>query len=103
MDLSIVSESKNLLLHRKELNFKIKSNVSVSRDKIKEKIIALTNSEASRVIIDKLDQRAGEHVMTGTAKVYDTKKDLQDIELKFLKKRNKVEDEKAKKVAPVKK
>ena len=90
MDLEIIHEKENLLLDRKEIAFNIlHTSATPSREDVKNKLIALLNSQYELVIIDKLTSEYGTQKTIGYAKVYSDAQRANQIENKHTLERNK--------------
>jgi small subunit ribosomal protein S24e len=88
MEITITSDKQNALLNRKELGFKVAfSGATPSRKMIHAKIAAMVNASKDLVVLDSLQNRFGIMQITGEARVYESKKELDTIELDYLIKR----------------
>lgn len=74
-ELKIETERDNILLHRKELHYRItyKNEPTPSRQKIKELIAKNSGSSAELVIVDKNLQETGLNEVKGYSKIYKDK------------------------------
>lgn len=71
MDIKIVSKHKNPFLEREEIIFEGQTDKQTpSRKDIKERLIALTNSSADKMLVEKIENNFGSHEFSGTAFVY---------------------------------
>ena len=93
----IEKEFNNPLLNRKQLYFKVihQQQVTPTRNDIRKKLAAQFNSDLDTVIISKLTPKYGQAFTVGYAKIYETAEKAQQIEPKYVLKRN--QGEKAKK------
>ena len=90
MDIEITNEKENHLLDRKEITFNIlHTDATPSRSVVKNKIVALLNSQYELVIIDKLATQYGTQNTIGYAKVYSDAKRAKEVENKYILERNK--------------
>lgn len=90
MDIEIIHEKENLLLDRKEITFNISNTgATPSRETVKNRLVALLNSQYDLVMIDKLATEYGTQNTIGYAKVYSNAERAQQIENKYILERNK--------------
>jgi len=90
MDIEITNEKENHLLDRKEITFNIShTDATPSRSDVKNKLVALLNSQYELVIIDKLATQYGTQNTIGYAKVYSDAKRAKEVENKYILERNK--------------
>ena len=90
MDIEITNEKENHLLDRKEITFNIlHTDATPSRSVVKNKIVALLNSQYELVIIDKLATQYGTQNTIGYAKIYSDAKRAKEVENKYILERNK--------------
>ena len=89
MKIIITKEFDNLLLNRKQIDFKIlhQKMATPSRTEVRKKIAAQFNADLERVIITKLTPKYGQEYTVGYAKIYDTTELAQQIEPKYILKR----------------
>ena len=89
MIVNIDEKNENPVLNRTEIKFSAKeAQKTPSRKEIKEKIIALTNSDEKLTVIDVLETRYGTSDLKGTAKIYKDEKQMKKIEEKYILTRN---------------
>ncbi len=90
MEISISSEKDNRLLLRKEYEGVIThTNESTpKRNDVKDKVAALTNSDANRTVIAKINTEFGLGKSKLTFRIYDTPEMMNDVELPYMLKRN---------------
>ncbi len=89
MRIEIVDKKENVLLHRDELFFQVNEvEKTPSREEVRQKLIALTNSTPNLVVVQKINSEYGSHKFSGQAKIYKEEKYLKEIELPYIKKRN---------------
>ena len=101
MDLKIVSKHKNQFLEREEIIFEGQSDKHTpSRKDIKERLIALTNSSADKMLVEKIENNFGSHVFSGTAFVYNDADKMKKTHKAFALKKEGLWKEEPKKEAP---
>ncbi len=89
MEINITKDWDNPLLDRKEITFNIShTGATPSRDEIKNKLVALLNSRHELVIVDKIGTEYGTQNTTGYAKMYSDVDRANEIENKYVLKRN---------------
>ena len=86
----ITNEMDNPLLSRKQVEFKLlhQKMATPSRMDVKKKLAAQFNVDLERVIIQKLTSKFGQSYTFGFAKIYDSVESAQQIEEKYILKRN---------------
>ncbi|MEK6942294.1 MAG: hypothetical protein AABW85_05545 [archaeon] len=89
MDVSIGSKEKNRFLKMDEIKFEVAGMQSMpKRKEIREKLAALTNSKEEMVIVKSIRHKFGSHVLSGTARIYDSKQSMEKTEPKYMLERN---------------
>jgi small subunit ribosomal protein S24e len=89
LEINITKDWDNPLLDRKEITFNIShTGATPSRDEIKNKLVALLNSKHELVIVDKIGTEYGTQNTTGYAKMYSDVDRANEIENKYVLKRN---------------
>ena len=97
MIVNIEEKNENPVLNRTEIKFSAKeAQKTPSRKEIKQKIIALINSDEKLTVIDVLETRYGTSDLKGTAKIYKDEKQMKKLEEKYILARNFGKKEKAK-------
>jgi len=82
MDLDIVKEFDNKLLHRKEYQLEVKiAGAPPSRKDLKEAFAARVGAKPEVVIVDRIEPKFGSRGWLGSVRVYDTEAHLKNIEL----------------------
>ena len=81
MKLEITDAKENPLLDRKELEFRIEGRTTPSRKEVKGLLASETKSNAELLVIDRMVQLSGQHVVVGQAKVYKTEEALKSTAL----------------------
>lgn len=83
------TERYNPLLRRRELHLKVSfDGKTPSRAEIREKVAGLMNAELQRVVLDYIKNEFGKREARVYAKIYDSEKDLKDIEERHILERN---------------
>ena len=89
MEINITKDWDNPLLDRKEITFNIShTGATPSRDEIKNRLVAQLNSRHELVIIDKIRTEYGTQNTSGYAKIYSDVERANEIENKYVLKRN---------------
>ncbi len=89
MEINIIKDWDNPLLDRKEITFNIShTGETPSRDEIKNKLVAQLNSRHELVIVDKIRTEYGTQNTSGYAKIYSNVERANEIENKYVLKRN---------------
>ena len=97
MRVEITTKKDNPILGRKEIEFTVKeTKITPSRKELREKIVALTNSDKKNLVIGVLEGNYGTSELKGTARIYNNPEDLKKTELKHMVTRNFGEKKKAK-------
>jgi small subunit ribosomal protein S24e len=88
MEITITSETPNVLLNRKELRFTITyAGTTPSRKDVHAKLAAMLNTPKDQLIIGSLNNKFGMTFISGEARVYNSKDDLKQIEAEYIQKR----------------
>jgi small subunit ribosomal protein S24e len=96
MDIEIVSEEENPMLHRRDVRFQVvHEDATPSRLSVRDSLAAKLNKDAEEVVIHSLDTKYGMRKSLGYAKVYDSPEDAADVEQEYMLERNKIGDEDA--------
>ncbi|ADD04851.1 30S ribosomal protein S24e [Natrialba magadii ATCC 43099] len=96
MDVDIISESENPMLHRTDVTFELThEDATPERLQVRDSLAAKLNKDADEVVIRKLETKFGMRKTVGEAKVYDSADHARDVEQDHMLERNKigVEDE----------
>ncbi|MCU4974627.1 30S ribosomal protein S24e [Halobacteria archaeon AArc-m2/3/4] len=92
MDVDIISEEENPMLHRTDVTFElVHEEATPSRLQVRDSLAAKLNKDAAEVVIRKLDTKFGMRKTVGHAKVYDTAAHATDVEQEHMLERNKIE------------
>ncbi|HUV79719.1 MAG TPA: 30S ribosomal protein S24e [Candidatus Bathyarchaeia archaeon] len=91
MKIEITKENENLLLGRKEVDFKLKheeEGASPSREAARNALIKALKCSSTLLVIDKMRTEFGKRETVGYAKVYENEERLKEIEREHILKRN---------------
>ncbi|MDK2795992.1 MAG: small subunit ribosomal protein S24e [Archaeoglobaceae archaeon] len=89
MEIKVESERSNPLLKRRELHLRVSFNGKTpSRAEIREKVAGMMNAEPSRVVLDYIKNEFGKREARIYAKIYDSEKDMKEIEDRHILERN---------------
>jgi small subunit ribosomal protein S24e len=92
MEIDIISEDENPMLHRSDVRFEIvHDDATPSRLSVRDSLAAKLNKDSAEVVVHKLDTKFGMRKTVGYAKVYDSPKFASDIEQEYMLDRNKIE------------
>jgi small subunit ribosomal protein S24e len=91
MEIEIIEEEANPMLHRTDVRFEVvHEDATPSRLSVRDSLAAKLNKDAQEVVVHKLDTKFGMRKTVGTAKVYETPEDAQDVEQDHMLERNKI-------------
>lgn len=91
MDIEIVEEEENPMLHRRDVTFElIHDEATPSRLSVRDSLAARLGKSADEVVIRSLDTKFGMRRTVGTAKVYESPGHAQEIEQDYMLERNKI-------------
>jgi small subunit ribosomal protein S24e len=91
MDIDILSEEENPMLHRTDVKFEmVHEEATPSRLSVRDSLAAMLNKDADEVVIRTLDTKFGMRKTVGHAKVYDTAERARDVEQDHMLDRNKI-------------
>ncbi len=94
MDIDILDEEENSLLHRTDVTFEVvHDDASPSRLSVRDSLAAKLDQDADQVVVHELDTKFGMRKTIGYAKVYDTAEDAAEIEEAYMLDRNKIGEE----------
>jgi len=91
MEIKIISEKKNPLLKRREVDFYANHDQTGStppRLKIKNAVATALKTDTNLVFVKKLETKTGTHTAFGIANVYDSIEQAKLIEPEYIVKRN---------------
>ncbi|MFP8951585.1 30S ribosomal protein S24e [Natrialbaceae archaeon A-arb3/5] len=91
MDVDIISETENPMLHRTDVTFELAHDEATpERLQVRDSLAAKLNKDADEVVIRKLDTKFGMRKTVGEAKVYETADFARDVEQDHMLERNKI-------------
>ena len=91
MDIEIVAEEGNPLLHRTEVQFTVvHDDASPSRLQVRDSLAAKLDKDSEEVVVHELDTKFGMRKTVGYAKVYESPADAAEIEQEYMLERNKI-------------
>lgn len=91
MDVEIIDEDENPMLHRTDVTFRIRhEDATPERLSVRDSLAAKLNKDAGEVVIRTLDTKFGMRQTIGEAKVYDDAGYAQEIEQTYMLERNKI-------------
>lgn len=94
MDITIIEEEANPLLHRTDVTFEVThEEATPSRLSVRDSLAATLNKDADEVVIHTLDTKFGMRTTRGYAKVYETPEIAKEVELAYMLDRNKIGEE----------
>ncbi|MFC6940171.1 30S ribosomal protein S24e [Salinirubellus sp. GCM10025818] len=94
MDIEVVSDEENPMLHRRDVRFQVTHDeASPSRLSVRDSLAAKLNKDAEEVVVHSIDTKFGMRKSLGYAKVYDTPEAAADVEQEYMLDRNKIGDE----------
>ena len=91
MDIEIIEEDENPMLHRTDVRFEVvHDEATPSRLSVRDSLAATLNKDAEEVVIHELDTKFGMRKTVGYAKVYDNPEYARDVEQDHMLERNKI-------------
>ena len=91
MEIDIISEEENPMLHRRDVRFEVvHEDASPSRLSVRDSLAAKLNKDAGEVVVRAVDTKYGMRKSIGYAKVYDTPEQARDVEQEYMLERNKI-------------
>lgn len=94
MEVDILSEDENSMLHRTDVQFEIAhEDATPSRLSVRDSLAAKINKDSDEVVVHKLDTKFGMRKTIGYAKVYDSPQSARQVEQDYMLERNKIEIE----------
>jgi len=90
MDVDIISEEENPMLHRTDIRFETThEEATPSRLSVRDSLAAKLDKASEEVVVHELDTKFMRKTI-GYAKVYDTAEDALDVEQEYMLERNKI-------------
>ncbi|MFA9518196.1 30S ribosomal protein S24e [Halopenitus sp. H-Gu1] len=91
MEIDIVSEEENPMLHRTDIRFEIThEDATPSRLSVRDSLAATLDKGSDEVVIHELNTKFGMRKTIGYAKAYDTPEHARDVEQEYMLERNKI-------------
>jgi small subunit ribosomal protein S24e len=91
MDIDIVAEDENPMLHRTDVRFEmVHEDATPSRLSVRDSLAAKLNKDAEELVVRRLDTKFGMRKTVGHAKVYDDPEHAQSVEQDHMLERNKI-------------
>jgi len=92
MDIDIIEEEGNPMLHRTDVRFSIvHDDATPSRLQVRDSLAAKLAKDSDEVVVHRLDTKFGMRKTIGYAKVYETPEHARDVEQDHMLERNKIE------------
>jgi small subunit ribosomal protein S24e len=89
MDIRIIQEEDNPMLHRTDVRFEIThEEATPSRLSVRDSLAAKLDKASEEVVVHELDTKFGMRKTVGYAKVYETPGHAQDVEQEHMLERN---------------
>jgi small subunit ribosomal protein S24e len=91
MDIDIIEEDENPMLHRTDVRFRIThEEATPSRLSVRDSLAAKLNKDSAEVVVHELDTKFGMRKTVGYAKVYESPDYARDVEQDHMLDRNKI-------------
>jgi len=91
MDIDIITEDENPMLHRTDVRFEITHDEATpSRLSVRDSLAAKLNKDSAEVVVHELDTKFGMRKTIGYAKVYESPDHARDVEQEHMLDRNKI-------------
>jgi small subunit ribosomal protein S24e len=91
MDIEIIAEDENPMLHRTDVRFEMTHDEATpSRLSVRDSLAAKLNKDAEEVVVHELDTKFGMRKTVGYAKVYENSEYARDVEQDHMLDRNKI-------------
>lgn len=91
MEVEILSQEQNPMLHRTEVRFQIvHDEATPSRLSVRDSLAAKLDKNADEVVVHEMNTKFGMRKTVGYAKVYDSSEHARDIEQEYMLERNKI-------------
>ena len=96
MEIEIIDEEENPMLHRSDVRFEIvHEDVTPSRLSVRDSLAAKLDKDSDEVVIHELDTKFGMRRSIGYAKVYESPEFARDVEQEYMLERNKINADEA--------
>jgi small subunit ribosomal protein S24e len=91
MDVTIISEDENPMLHRSDIRFEIvHDEATPSRLSVRDSLAAKLDKGSDEVVVHELDTKFGMRKTVGYAKVYESAAFATEVEQEHMLERNKI-------------
>jgi len=91
MDITILEEDENPMLHRTDVRFELThEEATPERLSVRDSLAAMLNKDSKEVVVHDLDTKFGMRKTIGYAKVYESPEHAQDVEQDYMLERNKI-------------
>ncbi|QGN08093.1 30S ribosomal protein S24e [Halorhabdus sp. CBA1104] len=91
MDIEIIEEEDNPMLHRTDVRFEVvHEEATPSRLSVRDSLAAMLNKDAEEVVVHELNTKYGMRKTVGYAKVYDDPEFAREVEQEHMLERNKI-------------
>ncbi|WP_181687343.1 30S ribosomal protein S24e [Halorhabdus salina] len=91
MDIEIIEEVDNPMLHRTDVRFEVvHEEATPSRLSVRDSLAAMLNKDAEEVVVHELNTKYGMRKTVGYAKVYDDPEFAREVEQEHMLERNKI-------------
>jgi small subunit ribosomal protein S24e len=91
MEIEIVDEDENPMLHRTDVRFTVTHDEETpSRLSVRDSLAAQLNKDSTEVVVRKLDTKFGMRKTIGYAKVYESPEFAREVEQDHMLERNKI-------------
>ncbi|WP_435155449.1 30S ribosomal protein S24e [Haladaptatus sp. DFWS20] len=91
MEVEILSQEQNPMLHRTEVRFQIvHDEATPSRLSVRDSLAAKLDKNADEVVVHEMSTKFGMRKTVGYAKVYDSSEHARDVEQDYMLERNKI-------------
>jgi small subunit ribosomal protein S24e len=91
MDIDIIEEDENPMLHRTDVRFRLThEDATPSRLSVRDSLAAKLNKDSAEVVVHELDTKFGMRETIGYAKVYESPAHARDVEQDHMLDRNKI-------------
>lgn len=94
MDVDIISEEDNPMLHRTDIRFEtVHDEATPSRLSVRDSLAAKLDKGSEEVVVHELNTKFGMRKTVGYAKVYESPTYAKDVEQEYMLERNKIGDD----------
>ena len=91
MDIDIVEDVENPMLHRRDVRFELHhEEATPSRLSVRDSLAAKLNKDSDEVVLRELHTKYGMRKTVGYAKVYESPEHARDVEQEHMLERNKI-------------